>query len=268
MPENSSVFKYSQGVYRIYLNSKSHFDFWVRKIFYEPSKASISKIIDLYITSRPDLTFIQIGANDGKSNDFLFDYIIKTRWRGILVEPVGKLFIKLQQNYEGFQDRLMLENSAISNKDGQMIFFCVQRPEGSNAPEWVDGLSSFNLDVILKHKRNGIAELENMISEVSVQTITIESLTKKHAIESVQLVMIDTEGYDYEILKLINYKKLNTEIIIFEHSHLNDRDFKDSIKLLRTDFILYQDGFDIIAINKLFLDSIPQLRESIKHVAI
>ena len=59
--------------------------------------------------------FVQIGACDGVFVDPIHRFIIKHRWRGVLVEPVPYLFNLLMQNYEGYN--LIFENVAISDKE-------------------------------------------------------------------------------------------------------------------------------------------------------
>jgi hypothetical protein len=64
-----------------------------------------------------DVFFVQIGANDGKTEDYLYDFVCRGGWRGILVEPVRPVFEKLQRNYRDVPD-LTFENVAISDGDG------------------------------------------------------------------------------------------------------------------------------------------------------
>ena len=59
------------------------------------------------------VSFIQIGSNDGTSNDPLREFIIRGGWRGVLVEPISYLFQRLQSNYRGLKG-LQFENCAVS----------------------------------------------------------------------------------------------------------------------------------------------------------
>jgi hypothetical protein len=63
--------------------------------------------------------FLNIGANDGIENDFLYSFIEKNEWRGIYVEPGIESFTQLKNNLPN-QDRFAFENIAISNYDGEI----------------------------------------------------------------------------------------------------------------------------------------------------
>jgi FkbM family methyltransferase len=60
------------------------------------------------------LNFIQVGANDGKSENPLYRYILNYPWHGILVEPQPDIFGKLCENYAAIANRLIFENIAIA----------------------------------------------------------------------------------------------------------------------------------------------------------
>src|SRR5687767_667926 len=48
----------------------------------------------------PQFFFVQIGANDGRRGDPVFQFIRQYRWRGLLLEPQPDVFRVLVRNYE------------------------------------------------------------------------------------------------------------------------------------------------------------------------
>ena len=54
-----------------------------------------------------NLFFLQIGANDGVSDDPINALVRKYNWSGILVEPGSEAFIDLQNNYKDYKDKLI-----------------------------------------------------------------------------------------------------------------------------------------------------------------
>src|SRR5204863_9792937 len=46
-----------------------------------------------------DFFFVQIGACDGVSFDALYDFVVRYRLRGIVVEPLPDLYAELVANY-------------------------------------------------------------------------------------------------------------------------------------------------------------------------
>lgn len=71
---------------------------------------------------RPDFFFVQIGANNGLTDDPLRQFVTKHHWHGVLVEPQPQVFQQLLKNYEQ-EKQLAFENAAIADKDGTVRLF-------------------------------------------------------------------------------------------------------------------------------------------------
>jgi hypothetical protein len=77
---------------------------------------------------------------------------------------------------------------------------------------------------------------------------TVDKICEKYAWNNFELLMIDTEGYDYEILKSINLKKYTPRVISFEHVHLSFNEREAAIKLLvSNDYKINIDSMDVTA---------------------
>jgi FkbM family methyltransferase len=185
-----------------------------------------------YSELKGNIKFIQIGSNDGMHGDPLCHYINKNKWEGILVEPVPYLFEKLKKNYADSASNLIFENKAIADINGELPFYRLKKSDLHNLPEWYDQLGSFKKDVLFKH-RDHIPNFDELVIEDSVKTITFSDLIAKHNFTTIDLIHIDTEGYDFEILKLIPFDQLNIEFIMFEYKHLSSSDFEEAKKLLK-----------------------------------
>ncbi|HPN36293.1 MAG TPA: FkbM family methyltransferase [bacterium] len=205
-----------------------------------PKQKPLEEILESYSHFKNDVFFIQIGSNDGVEADPINKYINQYNWQGLLVEPVTYLFERLKRNYSSKQHNLIFENSAISNNDGEASFYRLKVENDPNLPRWYHTIGSFNKEIILKHKKN-ISNFDDLLIEEKIKTISLDTLLLKHNIENVDLIEIDTEGYDFEIIKLINFNKLKIDIIIFEHIHLTTSDYKKSIKLIK------RNGFKLFA---------------------
>ena len=100
----------------------------------------------------------------------------------------------------------------------------------------VPGITSFNKNHLLNH---GVKK-KHIIKE-KVNSISIKNLIKKYGLKKLDLLYIDTEGYDGKIvLDFLKTKSLHP-IIIFEFIHIENRIFKNVIKklLLSTKESLY-----------------------------
>ena len=216
-----------------------------RKLF-QPK--SLKGILESYIKKEPRARFIQIGSNNGVNNDPLRPLILKYKISGILLEPVGYIFEQLVENYEGTSG-LDFVNAAVSDIDGEKEFYRL-RQSSTDLPIWYDQLGSFNLSVILKHKAE-IPDIENYIICEKIKTITFKTLIKKYPIRQFDIIHIDTEGYDYEIIKLIPFQIINPKIVIFEHKHLSDEIYGECYQyLISKGFKLSRDGDDTVAVKR------------------
>jgi FkbM family methyltransferase len=182
----------------------------------------VEAVIFEFARAYPRAVFIQVGANDGVYRDPLRDEIRARRWRGIMVEPVPHVFERLRATYDG-NPRLILENAAIAEEDGvRMLYHLREIEPGDPAmPDWYDKLGSFHRDIVRKHAR-AIPDLDERLVAIEVPCLTFASLCSKHGIDSFDLVQIDTEGHDFEIVKLIDFDELRPRLVMYEHLHLDE----------------------------------------------
>lgn len=249
IPGNSKVYKFMESVYR--------FKFW------HPREWTNDILVD-YANYKNDVNFIQVGSNNGITADPISRFITRKEWRGVLIEPVPYLFNELKKNYSNYNHRLIFENSAIANVNGNLKFYRLEKSEQEDLPFWYDQLGSFNKDVVLKH-RDSVPNFDRLFIEDTVNAITFEDLIKKHSIKKVDFIQIDTEGYDYEILKLIPFSFLNIEFIMFENRHLSDADYKQAINLLESNgYVVGSYYKDTIAVNRQILPFITPVASKSK----
>ena len=166
----------------------------------------------------PDAFFVEIGANDGAQYDHLREQIAQRSWRGIMVEPVPYVFARLRENY-GDRAGITLENAAVADSNGTMPFFHLaqaERDERAGLPDWYDALGSFSRESVMSHAPQ-IPDIERRLVTIDVPTITFDSLLAKHGADEVDLVLVDTEGYDFEVLKGIDLARHNPRLVVYEH---------------------------------------------------
>lgn len=64
--------------------------------------------------------------------------------------------------------------------------------------------------------------------------MTVKTLLLKYAIKKIDLLVIDTMGFDFEILKMFPFDTIKPSIIHFEHSLLSPEDQISCFKQLTT----------------------------------
>ena len=188
---------------------------------------SLEKIIENLFFENQLKSIIQIGANDGKRFDILSNFIKKYSPFVLFLEPIKSNYEDLKKNYAN-QDNLIFENFAISVNNQINQLYKVKDDKLKHYDDHVIGITSFNKDHLIKH---GIKK--NHIIKVNVQSISLNDLIKKHSIKNLDLMMIDTEGYDGHIV--IDFLK-NIEIrpiIIFEYIHIDSFMLKNTFDMLK-----------------------------------
>jgi FkbM family methyltransferase len=218
-------------------------------------------LISLLLYKEPkDFFFVQIGANDGKKNDPLYDLVLKYKLSGLLVEPLKNEFENLLKNYSS-NGNLIFENSAISNKDGLQSIYEIKKDFQDifykHTGEKATMMTSFNKDHVRKFLRRGMGEFfkdkqaDDYIDEVQVKTISFDTLMQKHQIKNIDLLQIDTEGFDFEIIKMVDFDKYSPKLINYESVHLNTSDKAQCESLLKEKgYVLFNNKADTYAIKK------------------
>ena len=69
-----------------------------------------------------------------------------------------------------------------------------------------------------------IPDVERRVVSIDVPGVTFESLCRTHSVDKVDLILIDTEGYDWQILKTIDLAAVRPRLLVYEHYHLSDED--------------------------------------------
>ena len=168
--------------------------------------------------NNPRMTFLQIGAFDGEGDDDLRALVIKHQLRGVLVEPQEAAFERLRQTYRE-QPQLSLLKAAIAEQDGVRDLYC-RRGEASMA-------ASFDRDHLRKH---GIPESEIIAQPVTCYTV--ETALRLARIDSVDLIQIDAEGYDWPIIRSLDFTRIRPSILRFEYRHMTASDADACLELL------------------------------------
>jgi FkbM family methyltransferase len=255
--------KYLEKILRKFFGVDSPQYAWFirRKYAWRPPLRVIDDIVDSFDASANSVYFIQVGSNDGQSGDPIYKYVGNGKWRGVLVEPIPFLFTQLQANYAPYAAQVQFENSAIDHQSGRKTFYRLKPSAEINAPQWYDQLGTFNKDVLLKHGKH-IPGIEDLLVEDEVNTISLADLIRKHQVQQIDFLHIDTEGYDYEIIKMVPFEKVRPRIILYEHKHLSLSDYRSSVTFLENQgYVLFSYDWDTIAIERDTLKQYPQMGE-------
>jgi FkbM family methyltransferase len=196
--------------------------------------------------------FVQIGTFDGADE---FNGLVKFSFpsKVVLVEPNIALRATILENYKGI-DNVSIEHVVITevNKGVVPLVFPDRRP---NDAFYNACFSILPLD-----------DWGNKFKQLNVQSMTFAELCEKHDITDIHYLQIDTEGYDYEIIKSIDFKKIKIDILKYEIWNFDESNFKrygekaklygtngmrDVANLLQSlNYELTEEKLDIIAVKK------------------
>jgi FkbM family methyltransferase len=204
------------------------------------------KLLRAFADANPSATFVEVGANDGEQHDHLRPFILAGGWTGVMVEPVPYIFERLRRNYEHVGG-VALENAAIGTQEGRLPFYYLvdaSADERARLPDWYDGVGSFDKERILAHAKH-MPDIESRLVCEEVPTLTFDALCRKHGIERVDVLVVDTEGYDWELLRSIDLDVWRPQLVVYEHFHLSPEDRAAALDRLRgAGYDTMEEGFD------------------------
>lgn len=156
------------------------------------------------------MKIIQIGSHKG--NDDLTN-IIKNYDKDnieiiILVEPQSQYNNNLIDCYKDYN--VKIENLVVVDNPeiNKVTFFrCVDEKDTE--------ISSLDLKHLFKHEKSNYIESD-------FDCITINKLLDKYNIIELDILFIDTEGFDDRIIKSIDYEKFNIKSIFYENLHIEN----------------------------------------------
>lgn len=228
--------------------------------YYKPEKGSIDEFASQFSKSRKQVTVVQIGANDGIHNDPIHKFIKRDNWRGVLLEPQRFVFEKYLKPLYRNTPGIVPLNAALDLTDGKKPIYKISI---SNS-RWATGLTSFNRSVLEEGIKSGYIERQalkegcllpedrnKIIVEESVECISTESLVKRYSLEKIDWLQIDTEGFDFEIIKMFNIGVTKPVIIVYENMHFSPAQQVECISHLRNhDYECVNFGPNTLAMRK------------------
>jgi FkbM family methyltransferase len=182
----------------------------------------------LDIINKNNPTIVQIGAHDGiLGEEYGLQSLLETldNFKLILIEPIEEFFNKLPEVYRKYGDKVIYKNYAITEICGQY---------------------EMKLDY-------GMSKIVTTGGDISVQGKTWETLVEEENIKKIDLLILDCEGYEFNILKQIDYIKTPIKVIRFEDYWItNKNECHDFLKKLnyKIDYCSHDDVYNKIAFNE------------------
>lgn len=180
------------------------------------------KIIEFL--SKNDLTnidiLIDVGAHKGESiNLFLTNMNVK---KIISFEPSPINFLKLQNKRKHYlkkfnKTEILIENIGLGNENSEINFKQFKESSSSTMKE-INEESSYYI------KKNNLLNFfgkKKNYKIIKVKITTLDDYMNFNNINKISFLKIDTEGYEYEVLKGLKKKIQFVDTIMFEHHYDN-----------------------------------------------
>jgi len=209
-------------------------------------------------------TWLQLGANtldDKDGKDPLKEWldVLPGAWEKVFVEPIPAMFAKLKRSVarwpnatavnvaiaatadvpesqaemfclkEAFEEAEMEENKGKSSSRGPKAGTKSNGNEDDrdSLPYWADQICSFDEGHIAKHFP------DKETTTLTVTALSLPELLRQQGIRNVEVLVIDTEGFDLRVLKQIPFAHIRPRLIVYEHMHLSEADQEAAELLLR-----------------------------------
>ena len=165
---------------------------------------------------KKSLNIIDIGAHKGETINLFFKNF--NIGKIFAFEPNINLFNLLKKNFKKNDDKIKLFNSGIGLQEEELDLNIMMDSSSST-------FNTINLDSNYYKKKNKIitflSENKDLLKhKQKISIITLSNIIKKYMINTIDILKIDTEGFELNVLKGIkeaDYKKI--EYIYFEHHY-------------------------------------------------
>jgi len=160
--------------------------------------------------SNKNKIWVQIGTNNGNDD---FNRLVKQSdpTMVLLIEPNTLKNTEIIENYTGVSNT-HIENVIITNTDEKVSTIVIPKNNQENNTA-INGVRYDDAHYSLLP----MDDWGDVFTSIKTQSTTFNALCKKYRITNVHYLQIDTEGYDVEILKSIDFKKINIDVIKYEN---------------------------------------------------
>lgn len=197
------------------------------------------------VRERSSQTFMLIGANDGVMADHVYDHARRYGWRGVAVEPVPAFYRALQQHYRGLPVQAL--NVAVHHEARSMRLFYIDPVKGAHLPVWARGVGSFD-SAQVEQAVVSVPGAASFITSIDVPCRTLDEIVAESGLPTVDIVVVDVEGYDHEVVRRIRFDAWKTHTVVFEYKHIPSDILAELRSLLEQHgFVLQQDHEDLLA---------------------
>lgn len=211
---------------------------------YKPKKSlnHLDDVIEKYLDF-PGGTYIEVGANNGVTQSNTYYLEVCKGWRGLLIEPVERLYKECVWN----RPKSTVVQRALVSEKCKNKYVTIHDSNLMSVVQVGDVLS----DVEQAHLAKG-REVQGLVNSPQSQ-VTAETLStvigKLGEFERVDLFSLDVEGFELEVLNGLDFSRHRAQYILVETAKfeevcklLESNDYEFLEKCSHHDYV-FKDGY-------------------------
>ncbi len=208
------------------------------------------------VSIKKPFNIIQVGANDGKHNDLIYDFVkeYKDVTNIILIEPIKAVIPYLEKNYSYHPSSEVINKAIGSQHSSSIQLYSIDRAYWNDintdyGKDWPNyriptGITTTNKQQLLEWISGNVQAAEKpkeIIREFNVEIAQPNSIINESQImDDVDLLQVDVEGMDDEVVYSFFESNIYPNIINIEKKHLSEeRQQKYDKKVNEEGYIVY-----------------------------
>lgn len=165
-------------------------------------------------------TYFQIGTNNG-ADTFQRKVRAERPDLVILVEPNSALEPTIKKNYEGVRNVFILSKAISYTNEPVSLWIPAKR--GVFGTRADNGLTYQDAHFSLV-PMNDWGDKSDMV-ELKADGVTFDTVCRAFGLKTIDYLQIDTEGFDSEIIKMIDLSKIDIKQIRYEQWNFESKEF-------------------------------------------
>ncbi len=199
-------------------------------------KKKILKSLKLIMNEKENTVF-DVGAHHGETVKFINKNFIVSKFFSF--EPLEVNFVKLKKNTKTLNNNITYFNLALGEKKQTKMIKEMLETSSSTLNE-IDETSNY-----FKRKKFflGLRETDSFYKEKKVFVEKGINIIRKFRLKKIDLLKIDTEGYEFSVIKGFESDIKKVQVVLFEHHY--DLMIKKKYKYSDINIYLKKNGFKL-----------------------
>lgn len=202
-------------------------------------------VLEVSIERLGSLNIVQVGANDGKHEDPIFQFAARnpSTTKLLLIEPQPELAEQLALNY-AFHPGATVSQSAISTAQDIILYriapsYWDKSRTSKGRPPHVkaSGITSLSRDHVVNRAKRYLPDYRNrvdeVIEEIRLKACSLQTVLSQSGFgDEIDVLQVDAEGFDDDVIYASDISEFRPKLINFEVEHLTDKRREDLLNFL------------------------------------